>query len=229
MQHIGFSTGAVAGGDFRSALAMLATGLDIDAIELSCLRIHELGPLLEAIPSLDLARYQYISVHAPSSFSPQQEWLLVPLLSQLVPTGWPIILHPDTIHDHAAWRRLGSRVAIENMDVRKTGRTVAELMKPFALLPEARFCFDAGHARQCDPTMNESSRMLDLYGERLVEVHVSEVTKDSRHEPMSYGAALAFQSIARRIHPHIPLIVESQVAPGELAREVEMVRESFPW
>ena len=82
MRHVGFSTGAVAGGDFSSALTLLASQPGIDSIELSALRLTEVEPLLRAIPSMDLNRYSYISFHAPSSFPAEEEASLVAALTQ---------------------------------------------------------------------------------------------------------------------------------------------------
>ncbi|MGI0084760.1 MAG: hypothetical protein ACREBQ_06730, partial [Nitrososphaerales archaeon] len=65
MRPIGFSTGALAYGDFRRALDILQ-GKRIAAIELSALRETELAPLIGALDSLDLSAFTYISVHAPS-------------------------------------------------------------------------------------------------------------------------------------------------------------------
>jgi hypothetical protein len=229
MRHIGFSTGAVATGDFSSALALLAKEPGIDSIELSALRLHEVEPLLRAIPSMDLDRYAYVSFHAPSSFAPAEEAPLVEALGCLVPKDWPIVLHPDTIHDASLWRALGDRVAIENMDRRKsTGRTVQELRSNFDLLPDARFCFDIGHARQCDTSMTGSYRILEAFSSRLAQLHVSEVNSASQHDPITYATKLGFQLIAPLIPGHIPLIVESRVSPSEISKEIDAVLESLP-
>jgi hypothetical protein len=229
MRHVGFSTGAVAGGDFWCALTLLAKESRVDSIELSALRLHEAEPLLRAIPSMDLKRYSYISFHAPSSFGANEEVSLVKLLQHFVPKTWPIVLHPDTIHDASLWRVLGARVAIENMDRRKsTGRTVEELSLNFVLLPEARLCFDIGHARQCDTSMAESYRILESYRSRLTHLHVSEVNSASQHDPITYATKLGFQSIARLVPPRTPLIIESRVSPNEISKEIDNVLESFP-
>jgi hypothetical protein len=120
--------------------------------------------------------YEYISIHAPGSFHVDQEGEIIELLRSFVPKDWPIVLHPDTIHDFDAWRVFGRQLAIENMDRRKPiGRTLEELNVIFDKLPEARFCFDIGHARQCDTTMTEAYRILRAYSERLCQVHMSEV------------------------------------------------------
>ena len=65
MRPIGFSTGALALGDFRRALSMLK---DVGArsVELSALRDHEVDALMKALPGLELSGYRYVSVHVPS-------------------------------------------------------------------------------------------------------------------------------------------------------------------
>ena len=67
MAPTGFSTGALAKGDFRGASAWLSE-TDSDAIELSALRMSELAPLMAALSSLDLKQFSYRSLHAPKCF-----------------------------------------------------------------------------------------------------------------------------------------------------------------
>ena len=59
MRPIGFSTGALARGDFRRALASLQAHR-IDIVELSALRMEELEPLIAALPGLDLERFTFV-------------------------------------------------------------------------------------------------------------------------------------------------------------------------
>src|ERR1700733_13095545 len=159
MRLVGYSTGAVALGDFSRALALFSA-YNFQAVELSALRISEVEPLLKALPNLNLNRYRYISFHAPSAFREDEEEHLVSLLSKL-PAAWPIVLHPDSIYRVSRWSSLAARLAIENMDRRKnTGRSVSELKKIFELLPQAKMCLDLGHARQVDPSMIGAYQLL---------------------------------------------------------------------
>ncbi len=48
MRDIGFSSGALAKGDFREALRMLAPH-SLHCVELSALRVNEIAPLIEAL------------------------------------------------------------------------------------------------------------------------------------------------------------------------------------
>ena len=65
MHPIGFSTGALALGDFRAALGMLEAH-SCKVLELSALRETELPTLMDSLDRLDLSPFDYISVHAPS-------------------------------------------------------------------------------------------------------------------------------------------------------------------
>ncbi|HEV2577887.1 MAG TPA: TIM barrel protein [Acidobacteriaceae bacterium] len=227
MKHIGFSSGALALGNFDAALEILRD-FEVDSVELSALRAREVEVLISALPRLDLRRYSYVSFHAPSAFVESEEDLLAQYLYSRVPDSWPIVLHPDAIYDFSIWRRFGKRLAIENMDRRKPiGRTVAELAKIFDLLPDARFCFDIGHARQCDASMTEAYFMLKTFGSRIVQVHVSEVNSASQHERVSYAAKLAFQEVVPLLPPQAPLILESRAKPNEIAEELRTVKELF--
>jgi hypothetical protein len=227
VRPIGFSTGAVAYSDFERALGLLATE-PIICIELSALRFREVTPLLDAIETLDLLRYEYVSLHAPSAFNVDQERLLIEQL-QRVPRVWPIVIHPDVIHNWAAWREFGSQLAIENMDRRKfSGRTVDELQNTFEKLPDAAMCFDIGHARQCDPSMTEAYRILTVFQHKLKQIHISEVNTASQHDTISYAAKIAFQEVASLIPANVPVIIESRVTQPEITREICAVSEALP-
>ena len=227
MRKIGFSTGAVAYGDFEKALRVLAAS-SLACVELSALRISEVRVLVDAIPHLRLTEYSYISFHAPSSYSESDEAWLTDLLYLHIPEAWPIVVHPDAICDLTLWKRFGRRIAIENMDRRKPiGRNVRELQLIFEKLPDARLCFDLGHSRQCDSSMTDAFLMLTAFRGKLAQIHLSEVNSESQHEAMSYGAKLAFQQVASLIPEELPIILESRVNPKQIDNEVEIAREAL--
>ena len=227
MRSIGFSTGAIALGDFRLALSLLAP-YSLPCIELSALRISEVDVLVDAIPTLELSKYGYISLHAPSSYPESKESWLAELLYSGVPEEWPIVLHPDAIFDSSIWQRFGKRIAIENMDRRKPkGRSLKELLEVFMLLPEASLCFDIGHAYQCDPSMTEAFLILTTLASRMVHMHLSEVSTDSQHEPVSYGAKLAFQQVTSYIDQKTPVILESRVPRTSIGDEIVDAQSAF--
>jgi hypothetical protein len=192
MAYIGFSTGALMLGNFQEALRLLV-GTSVTAVELSALRLPELPALINALPLLNLEQFDYVSVHAPST-----------------PDRWPIILHPDTIHDPRKWEAFGSQLALENLDRRKSvGWSAEELCRWFERLPNARLCFDLAHAHQCDRTMTEAFRILLKFRERICQLHISELDSAGHHFPLSYGSMQAFSEIASLIPAEAPAILES--------------------
>ncbi|HEV7839328.1 MAG TPA: hypothetical protein VGO75_14770 [Gemmatimonadaceae bacterium] len=226
MRPIGFSSGALAKSDFRKGVA-LQEGMEFTAVELSALREPELGPLVEAAARLPLGKFEYVSFHAPSAFKSLREQEVVDLLSRL-PLEWPVVVHPDLIHEPAIWAAMGSRLCLENMDLRKrTGRTVDEMRAAFAALPEAGFCLDLGHARQIDPTMGIAIEMLQNFGPRLRQLHVSEVGTFGEHRRLGFLARTAFRRVVRYVPNDVPVILESIVAENEIMDELHAAREIF--
>ncbi|MEO8382379.1 MAG: hypothetical protein ABI779_22150, partial [Acidobacteriota bacterium] len=192
-------------------------------MELSALRDHELPTLVDAVPSLDLAAFTYVSFHAPSKLQTLDEQTVFELLLRL-PEPWPIVVHPEILRTPSLWRRLGGRLCIENMDVRKTaGRTPGELRALFEVYPDASFCLDLGHARQIDPTMASALQMLRDLGGRLRQLHVSDVGPRGEHLPLGATARSSFAHVAHRVPGHCPLIIESIIPPEAIERELDAV------
>jgi len=225
---IGFSTGALAFGDFRRALDMLRRR-DIPAVELSALRQPELGPLRAGISELDLSRFAYVAVHAPSNIKGDTEEQVVNHLLDFAAKGWPIVVHPDAMHDYSLWRTFGDLLCVENMDKRKpVGRTVDELSCVFDRLPDASLCLDLGHARQVDATMTEAYLIVKSYVSKLRQVHISEVNTCSRHDRLSFSSIKAFQQVAEFIPENVPVIVESVIDECDIEPELRSVEEALP-
>jgi hypothetical protein len=224
MRLIGFSTGALAKGDFRRALNIIYEHR-IDVVEFSALRLEELAPLLDFLVELPASTFSFASIHAPSKFPREAEQSVVSQLMRAVALGYPVIVHPDVIYTPALWARTGHQLLIENMDKRKPiGRTLPEMFAAYEHLPEAGFCFDVGHARQIDPSMAEASALLRGLSDRLRQVHISEVNTASRHDPISLNAVDAFQRVARYIPDHVPIILETLIDVGQSTVEAEVAR-----
>jgi hypothetical protein len=221
MRHVGFSTGALARGDFHRGLAMLADK-NATAVELSALRSDELIPLVEQLDHLDLDQFKYVSFHAPSSMEAAFESTALSLLELVAARGWTIVVHPNVMYRPQEWARLGDRLCIENMDKRKSiGQTASDLLNIFKGIPRATFCFDIGHARQVDPTMSEASAILQSLGDRLHQLHVSEVNTQSRHDALSFESVLAFQKVSHLIPADVPVILESRIEESEINQEID--------
>lgn len=226
MRSIGFSTGALALGDFDRGLTLMADR-QTTVIELSALREQELPTLVDALDRLHLDGYQHISVHAPSRLRIMKEAAAADLLRPCIHRGWPVVLHPDAIADHGCWRDFGRLLCIENMDKRKeAGRTAVELRRHFRELPEASLCLDLAHARQVDPTLGIAREIIREYGDKIVQLHLSELDVRSHHEPLSMAAVWAIREIAHLL-PHCPVILESVVQPDAIDGELEMAARCF--
>lgn len=224
MRLIGFSTGALAYADFRSALTMLDEEA-VTAVELSALRFAEWIPLLRSLDSIDFSMFDYVSIHLPSKMSSENERTVTDSLHAWDRQRWPLILHPDAVTDWSRWRDFGDIVCVENMDIRKpTGRTDHELGWIFQELPRARLCFDIGHAWQVDPTMGTAYWILKRFRERLTQIHVSEVNSGSKHDVLSYSTIQSFRDIAHMIPPDVPVILETPVSREDMRREMNKAR-----
>ena len=227
MKPIGFSTGALARGDFATGLALQCNVSRIDAVELSALRDHELPSLVGAVPTLDLGDFEYISFHAPGRLQTLDEHAIFELLLGL-PESWPVIVHPELLQTPSLWLQLGGRLCLENMDNRKTtGRTISELRALFAAFPEATFCLDLGHARQIDPTMVSAMLMLQEFADRLVELHISEVGPRGEHLPLGATTRQAFARIVHLVPADCPLIIESIIPAELIEHELDVVSAVF--
>jgi hypothetical protein len=229
---IGFSTGSIALGDFNLALQILRNQ-DVHAIELSALREEELYPLFHSINDLDVKKYEYISMHAPSKRVKIEEPEFVEILKAFAEKTWPIIVHPDIIVDHNLWRGMGNKICIENMDKRKPcGRTASDLRKIFRELPEAGFCLDVAHAKQVDPTMTECYLMIKEFKHRLLQLHLSDVTTESKHVSLNEQAISAYQKIVKYLPDSLPIILESPILYSngqkeKIANEINLASQLF--
>lgn len=233
MRFFGFSSGALARGDFRRALD-LARQANLAVFELSALRLDELAPLVAALDDLaeELSDFREVTFHAPSAFTHDDEEGVVALLEAVHDRGLPLVVHPDVVYTPPLWRRFGGDLRLENMDLRKPlGQTVDSLAPLFSELPEARLCLDLAHARQVDPTLGEAERFLLTYAGRLAEIHLSHVDVDSRHHRLNADAVADFQDLASLVPPWIPVVLESPMgaAPqvADIGREIDLARATL--
>ena len=184
---VGCSTGFMSEqrGDWP-ALAWEALRTSVFAAELAALSEDELPALIAYLDSGVELPFRFLSVHGPVKQRRMSEAAMVATLAGLPRCVDAIVVHPDQIEDVSLYQRLGSRLAIENMDARKhTGRSADELAPLFEALPDAGLCFDVAHAWSIDPTMEEGERLLDRFAGRLRHVHVSSLDAAGCHAPLT--------------------------------------------
>jgi len=211
-QHhpIGASTGYLTGlrGDWQGLLETVEQTSSF-ATELAALSEPELVGLQNFLGHIGPLPFRYLSVHAPVKHLEATEDEMIAWLQLMPAQVSAIVAHPDTIEDPSAYRGLGGRLVIENMDARKaTGKTVEQLAPVFAELPEAGFCFDVAHAWSVDPTMQLADELLNSFGERLRHVHLSSL-QDGKHVPVLPEHEALFQPILDRCRD-VPWILEAE-------------------
>jgi hypothetical protein len=150
-----------------------------------------------------------LSIHGPSKGRALPEPALVARLGEFSALAAGIVMHPDTIEDPAPYRALGRTLVLENMDARKKGgRIVDELAPWFAELPEAGFCFDIAHAWSIDETMSAGADLLDAFRPRLRHLHVSSLSPQCHHLPLTEAHEELFMPLLRRCRD-VPWILEA--------------------
>lgn len=182
------------------------------AIELSALSEDELPSLGEYLGSARSLPFRYIGIHGPSKHRQMDEEELARQLGEIARYAKGIVMHPDTIDRLEAFRPLGSKLLLENMDSRKLdGRTPEELGRAFAEVPEAGFCFDIAHAWSIDPQMGIAEALLDSFGDRLRHLHISSLSDDLHHVPLTAEHEELFGSTLERC-VDVPWIFEAPPA-----------------
>jgi hypothetical protein len=216
---IGAATELFEGADWPALLegAMRWSG---DTVELSALTAAELD---SAVAYLQLAppASRHLSLHAPLALPRGGELELAARISEIASHVSAVVLHPNILNEPAVLAPLGKLVALENMDVQKlSGRDVAELKPYFAALPQARFCLDVAHVKSVDPTMELGHELLDAFGERLAELHVSGIDADCNHIALAHADVDRYEPVLRRCR-HVPWILESLPADSASASAIQ--------
>ena len=197
---LGASTGYMAdqrGDWFRQV--ELAREVSPFAIELSALSEPELPSLIEFLDSGPNLPFRYVSIHGPSKNLLGDEKKLVAELATLAKHANAVVMHPDTIEDPSIYRDLGHKLLLENMDARKqSGRYPQELAPLFDQLPDAGFCLDVPHAWSIDQTMEVAGELLDAFGSRLRHVHLSSLSPDLHHVPLTVADEERFSPTLKR-------------------------------
>jgi hypothetical protein len=206
---IGISTGVfeAARGDWP-ALVDEACRVSTFAVELSALSGAELPGLVRYLLAKPRLPFRYVSVHAPVKHQGLEAPVLVHQLAELPIWVRSIVAHPDALSDPDAYRSLGTRLVLENMDDRKgTGRTADEIEPLFEALPDAGFCLDVAHAWSIDPTMAAAHELLDCFRSRLRQVHLSSLSA-GHHVPVVSDDESLFADLLDRCRD-VPWILEA--------------------
>ncbi len=227
MRPIGFSTGPLPDGGVV-ALVDRFVKVAAGAVELSARRKKKLAPLVEILGHLDLSSFAHVSIHAPKQFKSPTEAEAARMLSICIERGWPVVVHPDTIVDPAIWSAFGSLLTIENMDGRKDlGRTVEEMADVLARFPRASICLDLAHASHIDPHLRLARRLIEAFGPRLRQIHLSEIDAFGAHLPLRKSSPDYYRAVLRDLPETVAVVLETPVPLECLAGQIDRARECF--
>jgi hypothetical protein len=149
-----------------------------------------------------------VSLHAPVGIASTDA-----AIAEVVrlPLDGDVILHPDLYGRDDAAAALGPRAVFENMDVAKSfGRTVDDLAEVFARFPNAGFCLDVAHVWTNDRSVALGHDLLDAFGDRLRQLHVSGIEPDGTHRETTAADLELYRPLLERA-AHVPHVYEAVV------------------
>jgi sugar phosphate isomerase/epimerase len=181
------------------------------AIELTAIteeRFDALERLLEQNEDA-CGAFERVTIHAPVGFDrPVHE--IVGRLAGVKP-AFDVILHPDVYADEPAVLELGTRAVFENMDIQKTfGRDLTDLRVVFDRWRDAGFCLDVAHIWTNDRSLALAHDLLDAFGDRLRQLHVSGIEPDGTHRPTSRADLDAYSPLLERCR-RVPWLLEAEL------------------
>jgi hypothetical protein len=156
-----------------------------------------------------LITFDRVSVHAPNRFRSSPSVVAEHIPESL--RGYDLVFHPDLYRDEAPLADLGQRAVFENMDVNKRfGRTVHEMAEVFGRFPSAGFCLDVAHVWTNDRTLRLGFELLDAFGDRLRQVHLSGIEPDGTHRPTTEVDLALYEPLLARCGA-VPWLLESEL------------------
>jgi hypothetical protein len=173
-------------------------------------RLDSLVPFLEqSRDALDI--FERVSIHAPIT---TDRTSLTAVAEKLVALAWEFdtVVHPDAYREEQSLLRLGARVVFENMDNQKSfGQNARDLGSIFDAFPEAGFCLDIAHVWTNDATLRLAHDLIDSFGQRLRQVHVSGIEPDGTHRPTTRADLDLYAPVLARCD-HVPWLLEEELA-----------------
>jgi sugar phosphate isomerase/epimerase len=225
--NFGIATGAFLAerDDWAASLARAVSEgwlfLELTAIEEP--RLQTLMPILRD-QAATLRSFRRISIHAPVRLRTSASEA-APMI-EAAAADFDVVFHPDVYGDEDWLRRLRSRVVFENMDASKAfGQTVADLSPVFDRFGDAGFCLDVAHVWTIDPTLALAHELLDNFGHRLRQLHVSGIEPDGTHRSTTATDLDLYRPVLKRC-AHVPWLLEAELERG--AATAERASKSHP-
>jgi hypothetical protein len=212
--NLGIATGAFVDkrGDWEAGVAR-AVAKGWRFIELTAITEDLLDSLIPFLSERRAAldAFERVSIHAPvarihTSIAAVAEKLVA------LASDFDTVVHPDAYIGERSLRGLGRRVVFENMDSQKGfGRSTADLDGVFEAYPEASFCLDIAHVWTNDPSLRLGHHLIDRFGHRLRQLHVSGIEPDGTHRPTTRADLDLYAPVLARCR-HVPWLLEAELA-----------------
>jgi hypothetical protein len=196
--------------DWDASISRAVAG-DWPFLELTAVTEQLLGTLRDFLERHGdrLRAFARVSLHAPIVVETSVEAVARELgrLSE----EFDLVVHPDVYADEPSVGRLGERVVFENMDVQQAfGRSEADLRSVFERHPEAGFCLDVAHVWTNDPSLRLGHDLIDAFGDRLRQLHVSGIEPDGTHRPTTAADLELYGQLLDRCR-HVPWLLEAEL------------------
>ncbi len=228
MHPIGFTTGSFYKVGVVRGLEILEDSPFV-TVEISLRK--NFSTLIDYIVEKDFSKYDNIFFHIPKLKEVGENVTEEEMIKMVLPfkdRGWNIVLHPDEIVDFSLWEEFGSQLCVENMESRKGfGRTVEEMEIVFEKLPNASMCFDIGHAKQMDATMELGRNLCSKFYDRIKTIHFSDVTPNCKHAVVTDSILELFSPIIA-MTPKDCFIILEYAPVVDLEVEIDFIRNNFP-
>ena len=230
---IGFSTSCVRGWELApdDTVKLLTKG-GANGIELAFTSLDDLF-LYDSYISIKgeklLRSLKHVSLHAPwtkikyaDNVESQKVFEKLRQIKERIGARF-IVFHTNVVEDFGVLKYYELNPLIENIpsfDVSGL-KELQTLMEKF----DIGLCFDIHHACESDPSMNLSYKILEVFKERLSEVHVSGYNDNCPPVHQSKSRKLII-NLLRQIPENIPIIMESPIPkdkPEYLDKELQFI------
>jgi hypothetical protein len=179
-------------------------------VELTAVVEPLVGPLVELLRRDEdaLARFERVSLHAPIV---ARDLAATAATLATLPLEGDVIFHPDVWRSEPALGAFGTRVVFENMDAGKSwGRSLDDLREVFDAHPHAGFCLDVAHVWTNDASLALGHDLLDAFGDRLRQLHVSGIEPDGAHRATTEADLARYRPLLDRC-TGVPWILEALI------------------
>jgi len=212
--------------DNRASLLDYPRKLNLRAVEITLGPMNEFNAFNPSKKQLKwLHSLDYVSLHAPFRTRGLDLDMIATKTKKIfdLVNAKTVIVHANNISMiDAFYKRMP--ISIEHMEVRRN-ISLKDFKKIVDKYPKASICMDVSH--NYTHSVNETKHMLNLFGNRIKEIHFSGSKYKKTHTTMANSPRAFFKSIKPLIKTDIPIIIEEDCPKSTfswLKSEVNTIR-----